>query len=136
MDDQLLPTLLFDKYIKGWWCFTLQNTLLRMPPPRLFITEGHRLDTTHQIGERRVNQQVAERITVSSCDKLHATLGDSAGRSRFQFGTNFVDNDHLRHVIFDSLNHHGVLFGGACHLHTPRTTNARMGNIAITRDLV
>src|SRR5205823_4028037 len=33
MDDQLLPALLFDKYIKSWWCFTLQNTLLRMPPP-------------------------------------------------------------------------------------------------------
>src|SRR2546425_1645257 len=70
------------------------------------------------------------------CYKLHTAFRDSAGGSRFQFGTNFIYDNYLGHVILDGLNHHRVLFHRACHLHTARTPDTRMGNIPITRDFI
>src|SRR5712691_4786590 len=70
------------------------------------------------------------------CYKLHAAFRDSASGGRFQFGTNFIYDNYLGHVILDGLNHHRVLFYRAGHLHTTRTSNTRMGDIPITRDFI
>src|SRR5579872_3916086 len=105
MHNQFLPALLLYDDIEGGRSFTLKNALLRMATPRLLVTEGHGLDAADEIGERRVDQQVAERVTVSGGDKLHAKFGDGASGSRFQFGANFINNDDLGHMIFDGLNH-------------------------------
>src|SRR5947209_14289407 len=68
--------------------------------------------------------------------KLHAAFRDGASGGGFQFSTNFIDDDYFGHVIFDSLDHHRVLFRRACHLHAASTTDTRMGNISITRDFI
>src|ERR1700726_4275747 len=70
------------------------------------------------------------------CYKLHAALRDGSSGGRFQFGTNFIYDNYLGHVILDGLNHHRVLFYRAGHLHTARTSNTRMGDIPITRDFI
>ena len=49
MYDQFLPSLLFNHHIEGGWRFTLQDTLLGVPPPCLLVTEGHSLDTAYQV---------------------------------------------------------------------------------------
>src|SRR5438477_5876836 len=59
------------------------------------------------------------------CYKLHTAFRDGASGGRFQFGTNFIYDNYLGHVILDSLNHHRVLFYRAGHLHTTRTSNTR-----------
>src|SRR5437879_7054070 len=73
---------------------------------------------------------------MGSSHKLDTTFGDSTSSSRFQFGTNFVYDDYLRHVVFDSFNHHRVLFSRARYLHTTCTTDTGMRNIPITRDFI
>jgi hypothetical protein len=70
------------------------------------------------------------------CYKLHTAFRDGASGGRFQFGTNFIYDNYLGHVILDGLNHHRVLFYRAGHLHTTRTSNTRMGDIPITRDFI
>ncbi len=136
MHNQFLPALLFDHNIESWRSLSLQDTLLCMTTTRLLVTKGHGLDTPYQIGERRVNKQVTERVTMGSSHKLDTTFGDSTSSSRFQFGTNFVYDDYLRHVVFDSFNHHRVLFSRAGYLHTTCTTDTGMRNIPITRDFI
>jgi hypothetical protein len=39
-------------------------------------------------------------------------------------------------MIFDSLNHNGVLLSSARHLHTAGTSDSGVWNIAITRDFI
>src|SRR5712692_3028185 len=73
---------------------------------------------------------------MSRCHKLHTAFRNGASGSRFQFGSNFIYDDYLGHMVFDSLNHHRVLFRRAGHLHTASTTDTGMGNIPITRDLI
>jgi hypothetical protein len=48
----------------------------------------------------------------------------------------FIDDDDLGHVIFYRLDHHSVLLCGRGHLHTPRPSNARVRNVAVTSDFV
>src|SRR5207302_8667669 len=48
----------------------------------------------------------------------------------------FVDDDHLGHVILDSFDHHGVLQVGTRHLHAAAGPDARVGDIAVTANLV
>src|SRR5216684_27300 len=73
---------------------------------------------------------------MSRCHKLHTAFRNGASGSRFQFGSNFIYDDYLGHMVFDSLNHHRMLFRRAGHLHTASTTDTGMGNIPITRDLI
>jgi hypothetical protein len=136
MHNQFLPALLFDHNIESRRSLALQDTLLSMTTTRLLVTKGHGLDTPYQIGERRVDKQVTKRVPMGSSHKLYTAFGDGTGGSRFQFGTNFIYDDDLRHMIFDSLNHHRVLFSRASYLHTTRTTDTGMRNIPITRDFI
>jgi len=39
-------------------------------------------------------------------------------------------------VVFHGLDHHGMLFRGACHLHAARSTNTRMWDIPITGNFI
>ena len=69
-------------------------------------------------------------------DELHAALGDRAGRLGLLLGADLVDDDDLGHVILDRFDHDRVLQRGGRHLHPPRTADAGMRDVAITRDLV
>src|SRR6266436_5538124 len=75
MHDQFLPALLFDHHVESRWRFTFQDTLLRMASACLFIPEGDGLDASYEVGERRVHQQITERVTVSGCYKLYCSAG-------------------------------------------------------------
>src|SRR5207302_9449826 len=65
-----------------------------------------------------------------------ATLGDRPGGRGFLLGTDLVDDNDLRHVILDGFDHHGVLQRRSGDLHAPRAADARVRNVAVTRDLV
>ena len=69
-------------------------------------------------------------------DQLHAPLGDRARGHRLELGADLVDDDHLRHVVFDRLDHHAMLGGRGRHLHTPRPPDRRVGDVAIAGDFV
>jgi hypothetical protein len=42
-------------------------------------------------------------------NKLHTALGDGSCGEGFLFGTDFIDNHYLGHVVFDGFNHNGML---------------------------
>src|SRR5579884_1209740 len=136
VDDQLFPALLLHYHVEGWRGLALKDALLRMAASGLLIAQRDGLNAAHQIGERRVDQQVAQRVTVCRRDQLHAAFGDGASGCRFQFRANFVDDDDLRHVVFDRFDHHRVLFCRARHLHAARASYSRVRNITITRDFI
>jgi hypothetical protein len=73
---------------------------------------------------------------MGSADQLHASLGDRPCGLRLQLGAYLVDYDNFRHVILDGFNHHGMLLGRARYLHAAGTTDCRVWDIAIARDLV
>jgi hypothetical protein len=66
----------------------------------------------------------------------HTPLSDGTGGLGLQLGTNLIDNDHFRHVVFHRLNHHLVLQLRASNLHPAGPANGRMRNVAITGDLI
>ena len=98
-----------------------------MTPTRLLISQCHSLNATYQVRERRVDQQVAQRITVRGGYQLHTAFRDGARGGGFQFSTNFVDYDDLRHMVFHRLDHHRVLLSCASYLHTARSSDASSG---------
>jgi hypothetical protein len=69
-------------------------------------------------------------------DELHASLGDGAGCGGLLLGPDLVDDDDLRHVVLDRLDHHRVLQRRRRDLHPAGATDARMGNVAVACDLV
>ncbi len=70
------------------------------------------------------------------CDELHASLGDRAGRCCFELRTDLVDDDHLRHVVFDGLDHHRVLEERRPHLHAPGAPDSGVRDVAVAADFV
>ena len=79
------------------------------PAPRFFVRQRDALDAAHQIRQRRVEQQVFQRLAVSRADQLNAALGNGARRLRFEFAPNFVNDDDFGVVVLDRLDHHLVL---------------------------
>ena len=73
---------------------------------------------------------------MGGADELDAALGDGARRGRLQLGADLIDDDDLGHVVLDRLDHHRVLVGRRAHLHPARAADARMGDVAVARDLV
>src|SRR5262245_36197209 len=71
-----------------------------------------------------------------SSNKLHTALRDCSCRLCFSFRADLVDNDDLGHVIFNGLDHHGVLQIRPRNLHSPARTNARVCDIAVTTNFV
>ncbi|OPZ80227.1 MAG: hypothetical protein BWY76_03421 [bacterium ADurb.Bin429] len=89
-----------------------------------------------QVVERRVLQQVVQRVAVRGADKLHAALGDGARSHRLVGGADFVNDDNFRHVVFHRFNHHRVLLRYARHLHAPRASDGGVGDVSIACNLV
>jgi alanyl-tRNA synthetase len=67
---------------------------------------------------------------------LNATLGDSPCRLGFKLGTNFINNNHLGHVIFYRFNHHRVLQSRSGYLHSSGVSNSRVRYITIAGDFI
>src|SRR5215813_11296060 len=102
----------------------------------LFITECYRLDTANKVRKGGIHEQISEGIAMCRCHELHTTFCNCASCSGLQLGANLVNDDHLRHVIFDCLDHHGMLLRCPCDLHPTCTTDTRVWDIAITCDFV
>ena len=113
------------------------STLFCVPRRRASSSlEGHGLDAAEQVVEGGVDQQVVEVGAVRGADQLHAALGDGARRHRLQLGADLVDDDDLRHVVLDRLDHHRVLLRRGAHLHAPRAADAGVRDVAVAADLV
>ena len=52
MDKDVITINDLHHHIKGWWCLSLQDTLLRPSTPRLVVSKRHALDPTDQVRER------------------------------------------------------------------------------------
>jgi hypothetical protein len=89
-----------------------------------------------QIRESGIHQEVVERIAVRRRNQLHAALSNGSRRLRFGLRPDFIDHDNFGHVVFNRLDHHGMLQIGSWNLHPPARADAWMRNIAITADFV
>ena len=95
VDGELVLLLDLDDHVEGRRRLALEHRLLRAAPARLLVGERDRLDAADEVRERRVLQQVLERVAVRGGDELHAALGDGARRERLCCGADLVDDDHL-----------------------------------------
>jgi hypothetical protein len=136
VDRDPLAVLDLDDHIEGRRRLALEYALLRPPPPRLLVTERHALDPADQIRQRGVEHQVVEVVAVRRPDQLHAAFGDRPGGGSFEFRADLVDDDDLRHVVLDRLDHDLVLERRCTDLHPARLADRRVGDIAVTGDLV
>ena len=136
VDHDPLAVLDLHDDVEGRRRLTLQDALLRSPPARLVVPEGHALDPADQVRERRVEHQVVEVVAVRGPDELDPALGDRAGGLGLQLGPDLVDDDDLGHVVLDRLDHHLVLEGGRADLHAPCLTDGRVRDVAIAGNLV
>jgi hypothetical protein len=75
-------------------------------------------------------------LAVSGSDQRDAALGDRTRCQRLGFGTDFIDDDDLRHVVFNRFDHHRMLVSGIRDLHPSSEPNARMWNVAIAGNFV
>jgi hypothetical protein len=71
-----------------------------------------------------------------SADQLHAALRNRAGCRGFLFATDLVDDDDLRHVVLDGLDHDLMLQFRRGHLHAPRAADGRVRDVAVAADFV
>ena len=117
VDDHALPFLDFDEDVESGRGFALQNGLLGAAAAGFLVGQGDGIDAADQVGERGVHEQVFERIAVGGADELDAAFGDRAGGDGLKLPADFIDDDGLRHVVFDRFDHHFVLQGGGCDLH-------------------
>ena len=125
-----------DNDVEGRRRFALEHGLARAAPARFLVGERDGADAADQVGERRVHQEVLERLAVRRADQRHAALGDRARGGRFGLGADLVDDDDLGHVVFDRFDHHGVLQRRIGDLHAPREADAGMRNVAVAGDFV
>ena len=68
--------------------------------------------------------------------QLHASLSDRTGRGGFQLGAHLVDDDHLRHVVLNRLDHHRMLLARCSDLHPPSLADRWMRDVSVAGDLV
>ena len=73
---------------------------------------------------------------MSRRDQLDAPFGDRPCCLGFCLRPDLVDDDHLRSVILDSLDHYGVLQVRPWHLHAAACSNTRMRNVTVAGNLV
>ena len=136
VDRDPLAVLDLDDHVERRRRLALEHALLRPPPARLLVAEGDALDAADQVGQRRVEHQVVEVVAVRRADQLHAALGDRPCRLRLELGADLVDDDDLRHVVLDRLDHHLVLDRRGANLHPARLADRRVGDVAVAGDLV
>src|SRR5690606_30522862 len=94
------------------------------------------LDAAVEVGQRRVHEQVVDGDAVRRADELHAALVDRAGGQRLKLAANLVDDDDLGVVVLHRLDHDLVLEARRRHLHAARPAYRRVGDVAISADLV
>ena len=133
---QSVPILNLDDYIERRRLFALKHGLLRPAPTGLLVPQGHRLDTSHQVGQCRVHHQVVQGVAVGGAHQLDAALRDSSRCFGFQLPANLVDDDYIGHVVLDRFDHHLVLQRRHRDLHATRATDGRMWDVTITANLV
>lgn len=80
--------------------------------------------------------EVFQKLPVGGGDELHAALGNGPARERLLNGGDLVDDDHLRHVVLHSLNHHLVLVLRVRHLHAPGAPDGAVRHVAVAADLI
>ena len=136
MNRDPIAVLNLDQHVKCGRRLPLEHRLLGAAPPRLLVGEGHALDAAQEVVERRVHEQVLERLTVRGRDELHAALRNGPRRRRLELCPDLIDDDYLGHVVLDRLDHHGMLQQRRLHLHAPRAPNAGMRDIAVAADLI
>ncbi len=73
---------------------------------------------------------------MSRPDQRHAALGDRARRFGLGLGADFIDDDDLRHVVFNRFDHHRMLQCRVGDLHAACRADARMRDVAVARNLV
>src|SRR5438067_11773461 len=110
MHDQFLPTLLLNHHIEGRWSFTLQDALLSVAPPCLLVSEGHGLNAPHENRERGDDEQVTNRVAMSSCHKLYTALSDSTSRGGFKLCANLIYDNYLSHMDIIHFNNYSIFF--------------------------
>ena len=136
VDRDPLAVLDLDDDVEGRRRLALEDALLRPPPARLLVAEGHALDPADEVGQGRVEHQVVEVVAVGGADQLDAALGDRPRGLRLELGPDLVDDDDLGHVVLDRLDHHLVLERGRADLHPARLADGRMRDVAVAGDLV
>ena len=125
-----------DDDVEGRRRLALEDALLRPPPARLLVAEGHALDPADEVGQGRVEHQVVEVVAVRRADQLDAALGDRPRGLRLELGADLVDDDDLGHVVLDRLDHHLVLERRRPDLHPARLADGRVRDVAVAGDLV
>src|SRR3984893_16589079 len=136
MHSDAVALLDLDQYVERRRRLAFEHRLLRSATARLLVREGDGLDATHQVVERRVDQEVVEIRAVRGAHQLHAALRDGARRGSLELRADLVDHDALRHVILDGLDHHRVLEHRGAHLHATGAADSRVRYVAVAGDLV
>ena len=136
VDGDAVAVLDLDQDVECRRGLALEDRLLCAAPASLLVRQGHALDAAQQVVEGRVDKQVLERLAVSRRDQLHAALGDGARGGRLELSADLVDDDHLRHVVLDRLDHHRVLQQRCPHLHAPSPADSGMRDVTVAADLV
>ena len=136
MDGNALAVLDLDDHVERGRRLALEDALLGAPATRLLVAEGHALDAADEVRQRRVQHEVVEVVAVGGADQLDATLGDRARGGGFELRADLVDDDDLRHVVLDRLDHHLVLHRRRAHLHPARLADGRVRDVAVAGDLV
>ena len=76
VDDDAVALHDLDDDVERRRRLALEHRLLRAAASRLLVAERDRLDAADEVGERRVEHQVVERVAVGGADELDAALGD------------------------------------------------------------
>jgi hypothetical protein len=90
----------------------------------------------HQVGQRRVLDEIFQELAVRRSDERHAALGDRAARRGFLLRADLVHDDYFRRVVLHRLDHHPVLLRGVGHLHTAGAADGGVRDVAVAANLV
>jgi hypothetical protein len=94
------------------------------------------MDASQKIGQRRVHQQVVQRVSVSGGDQLNTALRNGARGLCLGFSPDLVNDDHLWRMVLDGFDHDRVLKIRPRHLHPPAGANPRMRDIPISGNFI
>ena len=132
----MIPVLNLDHDVEGRGRLSLQDGFLSAASFCLLIAQSNRLNPTDKVTQGRIHDQVVQRVSMSGGHKLHPTLGDGTCCLSLELGTDLIDHNDLGHVVFHRLNHYGMLKLRGDHLHPAGMPDGRMGDIAVTGDLI
>ena len=135
-DEDVVAALDLDEDVEGWRGLAFEDGLLGASPAGLDVAERDSLNAADEVGEGGVLDEVFEGVAVRGGDELDSPFGDGAGGVGLKLGADLVDDDDLGHVVFDGLDHDGVLLVGGRNLHPARAADAGVGDVAVAGYLV